>query len=257
MKKTFKISYLWLIYAFLYLPLAVAVYLSFNKNYLSVGWKGFTLDWYEKLLDNKKLMESALNSLLLSGLSATLATILGLIIAIALYRYKFLGKKFVFGSLYILIMSPEIIMGVSFVVFFIFIGIPLGFTTLLLSHITFCLPYVVVTILARLQGFNMHIIEAANDLGAEEINILKKIIIPMSMPGIIAGWLMSFTLSLDDIIVSFFVSGSSFEILPIKVYSMVRVGFKTEINALCAIILLITFIVAFLCHFLIKGEGKK
>ena len=242
------------IYFFLYLPIIVLIIYSFNSSKYSVEWKGFTLEWYESLLDHDSLLDAAVNSISVALFSATLATILGTLGAMALFRYSFFGKKIINSLVYILIMSPEIVMGISLLMIFVLISLPLGFTSLLIAHITFCLPFVVVTVLARLQGFDKNIIEAGKDLGASEFTIFTNIILSNILPAIIAGFLLSLTLSFDDVIISFFVSGTDFEILPLKIYSMVRLGVKPEINALCTVMFLFTLIMVIFAQFLIKEK---
>ena len=145
-------------------------------------------------------------------------------------------------------------MAISLVMLFVILGIPLGFTTLLLSHTVFCFPFVTMTVLARLKGFNKHIVEAAADLGASEVNIVRYVLIPLLLPAILAGWLMSFTLSIDDVIISFFVNGPSYEILPLKIYSMVRTGVKPDVNALCSVMFTLTFAVVMTSYYLVKDK---
>ncbi len=248
-------SYASFIYFLLYLPIVVLIIYSFNSSKYSVEWKGFSLEWYESLFEQDSLLEAALNSISVAFFSATLATILGTLGAMALFRYDFSGKKFVNSLVYILIMSPEIVMGISLLMIFILVSLPLGFTSLLIAHITFCLPFVIVTVMARLNGFDKNIIEASKDLGASEFITFKSIILPNILPAIIAGFLLSLTLSFDDVIISFFVSGSDYEILPLKIYSMVRLGVKPEINALCTIMFSFTLVMVLFAQFLIKEKN--
>jgi spermidine/putrescine transport system permease protein len=157
--------------------------------------------------------------------------------------------------IYILILSPEIVMGISLLILFVLVGVKLGFFSLLIAHITFCLPFVVVTVLSRLSGFDRSIIEAAKDLGASGFYTFTHIILPSIAPAVVAGFLLSFTLSLDDVIISFFVSGVEFEILPVKIFSMVRLGVKPEINALCAIMFVLTIVIVWISQFLLKEKS--
>ncbi len=242
------------IYAFLYIPILILIVYSFNDSKYSVEWKGFTLEWYSKLFENESLIEAAFHTLHIAFISASAATIIGTLGAISLYRFDFFGKKFLNSLVYILIMSPEIVMGISLLMLFIFLSIPLGFWTLFIAHITFCVPFVIVTIMARMNGFDMNIIEAGKDLGANEWIIFKSIILPNIMPAIIAGFLLAFTLSLDDVIISFFVTGPDYEILPLKIYSMVRLGVKPEINALSAILFAVTLFMVLLSQILTKEK---
>jgi spermidine/putrescine transport system permease protein len=242
------------IFSLLYIPIGVLIVYSFNSSKYSVAWKGFTLDWYYKLYENEALIEAALNSLNIAVFSAFIATIIGTLGAIGLYRFDFFGKKFLHSLVYILIMSPEIVMGISLLMLFIFVSIPLGFWTLLIAHVTFSVPFVIVIVLARMNGFDINIIEAAKDLGANEWIAFKSIILPNIIPALIAGFLLSFTLSLDDVIISFFVTGPDYEILPLKIYSMVKLGVKPEINALCAIIFVFTLFVVVLSQIFMEEK---
>lgn len=252
--KLLKALYIAVVYLFLYMPLAVAIVFSFNDASNSNAWSGFTTKWYASLLHDQSLIKSAVRSLFLAASSATVSTVVGTIMAIALHRYRFIGQKVVFGSLSVIMMSPEIIQGISLAMIFIVLGIPLGFTTLLLAHTVFCFPFVTMTVLARLKGVSRTLAEAAADLGANDVNIVRRILIPLIVPAVFAGWLMSFTLSIDDVIISFFVSGKSYEILPLKIYSMVRTGIQPDVNALCAALFLVTFAVVMISYRLVRDR---
>lgn len=201
-------------------------------------------------------MQAAWHSLNIAVFSATAAAIIGSLTAVALFRYQFRGKHFVNGMLFVVMMSPDIVMAISLLALFILVGAELGFLTLLLSHITFCLPFVVVTVYSRLKGFDVKMLEAARDLGASEWVILKQIILPLAKPAVAAGWLLSFTLSLDDVIVSSFVTGPSYEILPLKIYSMVKVGISPEVNALATIMLIVSLILVVSSQLLAREKIK-
>ena len=242
------------IYILLYLPITVLIVYSFNNSKYSIEWKGFTTIWYENLISFDSLLEAAWHSVSVAFVSAFIATILGTLGALALFRYDFSGKKLMQSLVYVLIMSPEIVMGISFLMLFVFISLPLGFTTLLIAHVTFCLPFVIVTVMARLNGFDKNIIEAAKDLGASEFVTFINIILPNIIPAIVAGFLLSLTLSFDDVIISFFVTGPDYEILPLKIYSMVKLGVKPEINALCTIMFVFTLLMVLFTQFLIKEK---
>ena len=252
--KLLKALYIAAVYLFLYMPLAVAIVFSFNDASNSNAWSGFTTKWYASLLHDQSLIKSAARSLFLAASSATVSTVVGTIMAIALHRYRFIGRKVVFGSLSVIMMSPEIIQGISLAMIFIVLGMPLGFTTLLLSHTVFCFPFVTMTVLARLKGVSRTLAEAAADLGANDVSIVRRILIPLIVPAVFAGWLMSFTLSIDDVIISFFVSGKSYEILPLKIYSMVRTGIQPDVNALCAALFFVTFAVVMISYRLVRDR---
>ena len=250
--RSVKTLYALMIYALLYLPIGVLILYSFNASKYSTAWRGFTWDWYAKLWNNDGLIEAAMHSLTIATVSSVIATVIGTLGAVALYRYRFFGKGFLQSLIYILIVSPEIVMGISLLMLFAAFFLPLGFWSLLLAHVTLSLPFVIVTVASRLSGFDQSIIEAAKDLGAGEMKTFTAIILPNILPAVIAGFLLSFTLSLDDVIISFFVTGPGYEILPLKIYSMVRVGVKPEINALCTIMFLFTILMVLLSQFLMS-----
>lgn len=252
MKRAARFIYLTCIYLFLYVPILVLIAYSFNDTKYSTNWQGFTWKWYEQLFTDSPLKEALVNSLVIALLSSVAATILGTLGAFAFYRYRFLGRKVMYSFIYIVMMSPDIVMGISLLMFFITIGLATGPLTLLLAHITFCLPFVVVTVYSRISGFDRNIIDVAKDLGASELQMFRHIMMPMLMPAIIAGWLLSFTLSLDDVVVSFFTTGPTFEILPLKIYSMVRLGIKPEINALSAVMFLLSLVTVTVAHLVTK-----
>ena len=231
-----KTAYLALVFGFLYLPMAVLILYSFNPSKYGVRWEGLSLDWYRSLAGDSTLVEAALNSLLVASLAASLACVVGTLGAIGLQRHRFPGRALLQGLLLVTLMSPDIVMAVSLLVLFIALQVKLGFWSLLLAHTTLCLPFVTVTVQARLQGFDPYLIEAAQDLGAGEWQATRRIVLPLTMPAILAGWMLSFALSLDDVVVSFFVTGPAFEVLPLKIYSMVRMGVKPEVNALAALL---------------------
>ena len=240
MEKSIKFGFLSLVYAFLYLPIIVLIINSFNASKFGIKWGGFTTKWYHALINNDSLVQAAWHSLNVAVFSATAATIIGSLTAVALFRYSFKGKPLVNGLLFVVMMSPDIVMAISLLALFLLLGAQLGFLTLLVSHITFCLPFVVITVYSRLNGFDVKMLEAAKDLGANEWIILKQILLPLAKPAVAGGWLLSFTLSLDDVIVSSFVTGPTYEILPLKIYSMVKVGISPEVNALATIMLIIS-----------------
>ena len=224
----------------MYIPIIILVTNSFNEDRYGLSWKGFSWNWYERLFNNDTLIQAAFHSVTIAFFAATLATIVGGLTAIALYRYRFRGKQAVSGMLFIVMMSPDIVMAVSLLALFMVVGISLGFWSLLLAHVTFCLPYVTVTIFSRLNGFDARMLEAAKDLGASEVTILRKIILPLALPAVVSGWLLSFTISLDDVVVSSFVSGVSYEILPLRIFSLVKTGVTPEVNALATIMIVLS-----------------
>lgn len=249
-----KYSYAALIYLFFYFPILVLIIFSFNDSTFSQVWHGFTLAWYKELFSDNELLDVTINSLSIAFLSATIATIIGTITSVTLYRYRFLGRNLLHGLIFILIVSPDIVMGISLLILFSLFQANLGFLTLLLSHITFCIPFVAVTVFSRLTTIDKNIFEAAKDLGANDFLIFSRITIPLLIPAILAGWLLSFTLSMDDVIISFFVTGPQFQILPLKIYSLVRLGVKPEINALCSIIFGLTLLLVIISQLILKKK---
>ncbi|KAA1225554.1 spermidine/putrescine ABC transporter permease PotC [Vibrio cholerae] len=256
MRRSIRFSFMSLVYLFLYLPIIVLIANSFNENKFGIKWGGFTTKWYHALMNNDSLMQAAWHSINVAVFSATAATLIGSLTAVALFRYQFKGKKVVSGMLFVVMMSPDIVMAISLLALFLVMGAKLGFFTLLIAHITFCLPFVVVTVYTRLNGFDVKMLEAAKDLGAGEWVILKKIILPLAKPAVAAGWLLSFTLSLDDVIISSFVTGPTYEILPLKIYSMVKVGISPEVNALATVMLVVSLVLVVASQLLAREKVK-
>ncbi|HDL4573922.1 TPA: spermidine/putrescine ABC transporter permease PotC [Mannheimia haemolytica] len=252
MKKMFRNLFMLVVFAYLYIPIIILVINSFNEDRFGLNWKGFTWNWYERLFSNDTLVQATLNSLTIAFFAATFSTILGALTSIALYRFR--GKKLVGGMLFVVMMSPDIVMAVSMLVLFMILGIKLGFISLLIAHITFCLPYVVIAISSRLSDFDGKMLEAAKDLGASEVTILRKIILPLALPSIISGWLLSFTISLDDVIVSSFVTSPSYEVLPLKIFSLVKTGVTPEVNALATIMIIFSLTLVVLSQLVVKKK---
>lgn len=240
------------IYTFLYAPLAIVAVFSFNSSKYSLAWKGFTLDWYVKLWHNAGLMTAALNSLVIAACASTVATLLGTVAAFILHQYRFPGRRLLFGTLFVMMMSPDIVIAISLLLLFLALALPLGFTTLLVAHAVLCVPFVATTVLSRFHGFPTDIVDAARDLGAGEYQVFRSIILPLAAPAVVGGWLLSFTLSLDDVIISFFTTGPDFEVLPLRIYSMVRLGIKPDVNALCVVMMAITVLALVLSRTLLK-----
>ncbi|EOG1932952.1 spermidine/putrescine ABC transporter permease PotC [Providencia stuartii] len=255
--RTLRGGFMAIVYAYLYIPIIILIVNSFNESRFGISWQGFSTKWYELLINNDSLLQAAGHSLTMAIISATFATIIGTLTAVALFRYRFRGKPFVGGMLFVVMMSPDIVMAISLLVLFMLLGGSLGFWSLLFSHITFCLPFVVVTVYARLKDFDVKMLEAARDLGAGEFTILRKIILPLAFPAVVAGWLLSFTLSMDDVVVSSFVTGPSYEILPLKIYSMVKVGVSPEVNALATVLLIMSLVLVCLSQWVMRDKFSK
>lgn len=241
--KRLSVVFCTLVYLFLFLPISVIVVNSFNatttKPYLS--WKGFTLDWYAKLWNNTSLLESFGNTMLIAIVSTLLATVIGTIGAIGMYRYKFKGKAVIDGLLYIPVVIPEIVLGISLLTIFARVNIPRGMLTLILAHVTFCIPFVIFNVRARLAGYDSAIEEASMDLGANRLVTFFEVTLPVLAPGILGGALLAFTLSIDDVIISYFVYGQT-KTYPLKVMESVKSGVAPDVNALSTLILVGTIL---------------
>ncbi|MDO3381150.1 spermidine/putrescine ABC transporter permease PotC [Gilvimarinus algae] len=254
MIRIFKWGYLSLILALIYLPIAVLIVNSFNAAKYGNKWGGFSLQWYQKLFNNDALIEAALNSLTVSIVAASVATVIGTLAAVALHRYDFKGKGLLSSMVFVAMLTPEIVMAIALLIVFITLGISLGFVSLVIAHITFCLPFVIIAVYSRIKDFDMRMLSAAKDLGANELRTFWEVILPLILPAVLSGWLLSFTLSLDDVIVSAFVTGPSYEILPLKVYSMVKVGVSPEVNAISTLLLGISLVLVVVSQLLIKKD---
>ncbi|MBN1423157.1 ABC transporter permease [Candidatus Fermentibacteria bacterium] len=244
--------------AFFYVPILILVVNSFNSSRFSTVWGGFSLVWYERLIHDRAVW-LALRNTLIVALGATGGSVLiGTMAAFALHRYRSRLQDYHYALIYTPLVMPEILMGMSLLLFFVAVGIPLGLATITLAHITFCASYVAMVVLARLQDFDFTIVEAAQDLGAGWRTIIWRILLPLLAPGIVAGGLLAFTLSVDDFVITFFVSGPGSTTLPIRIYSMIKHGSPPMINALSTILLALTLTVAYATQRLIgKAEVKR
>jgi spermidine/putrescine transport system permease protein len=234
--------------AFLYIPLLTLMAFSFNTSKRNIVWQGFTLDWYRLVLEDAELLAAFGNSLTIAAVSTVISTILGALTALTLWRFSFGAKSLLEGVLALPIVVPEICLGVAFLVFFADVlpwpselVWPLNLGAIIIAHVTFSFSFVALVVRARLASFNREVEEAARDLGAGEWRILVDILIPHMRPGLIAGALLAFTLSLDDFVITFFTSGPDTTTFPIKVYSMVRFSVTPEVNAASTLLIVITF----------------
>ena len=257
--KRISILFCTLVYLFLFLPIFVVVANSFNattsKPYLS--WKGFTLDWYVELWDNTALLSSFGNTMMIAVLSTILSTVIGTLAAVGIYRYKFKGKGLINGLLYIPVVIPEIVIGIALLTIFSNVNIPRGMLTLILSHVSFCVPYVIFNVRARLSGYDNSIEEASMVLGANRLVTFFEITLPVLAPGIAGGALLAFTLSIDDVIISYFVNGQT-KTYPLKVMESIKSGVSPDVNALSTLILLGTIVLVLLTQSgIMSGKHKK
>jgi len=234
-------AYAILAFAYLYMPILLLIIFSFNTQKLNVRWEGFTFQWYQKLFQDADVMQATRNTLLIATISTVVSTIIGTLAALALQRYRFPGYTLTESTLYIPVIIPEVVMGISLLVFFVQIGFRLGLGTIILAHIAFNIPFVTLVVRARLHGFDKAIEEAAMDLGANELITFWRVTLPTIMPGVLAGALLAFTLSLDDYVITYFTAGPGSTTLPLKIYSMVRFAITPEVNALSALWVLTVF----------------
>lgn len=226
--------------AFLYVPLAVVAVYSFNDSKINAVWQRATLQWYVSLLSNDRMLEALGNSLIVAGISTTLATVLGTAAALAVYRSRGKSGAIVHSFMYMPILIPDIVMGLSLLVLFSQLHWELGKLTVITAHVTFSLSYVYILVTARLEGIARQLEEAAQDLGANPWETFRWVTLPLMMPGMISGALISFTLSLDDVMVSFFVSGPESTTLPLYIYGLVKRGISPEVNALSTLMIAAT-----------------
>lgn len=225
-------------FAFLYIPILLLVIYSFNESRLVTVWAGFSTRWYVEMFNNQGLMDAAWVTIRVALLSATVATALGTLAALALVRYtRFTGRTLFTGMVYAPLVMPEVITGLSLLLFFVSINMDRGFWTVTLAHITFSLCFVAVVVQSRLVSFDMSLEEAAQDLGCTPFEAFWKVTLPVIFPAVLAGWMLAFTLSLDDLVIASFTSGPGATTLPMKIYSQVRLGVTPEINAVCTILI--------------------
>lgn len=230
-----------MVLAFFYLPILVLVVNSFNASRFGSTWEGWSLRWYARLLTEREIWQALENSLIIA-LSATLAAVvLGTSAAMALHRFQSRLQRLHYMLIYTPLVVPEILMGISLLLFFAAIGLQLGLFTIFLAHVTFCISYVAMVVLGRLQDFDFSVVEAALDLGASWWTAFWRVLLPLLAPGIVAGGLLAFTLSIDDFVITFFVAGPGSTTLPIRIYSMIKHGSPPLINALSTILLVATF----------------
>ncbi len=254
MKKLSKI-YTGLVFLFLYAPIFVLIAYSFNESKSRSKWTGFTFDWYVKLFNNDEIIQALLNTLLIAVISCIAATVLGTAAAIGIDKMNKRMRSAVVNVTYLPILNPEIVTGVSLMLLFTFLKIEFGYTTLILAHISFGVPYVIFNVLPKLKQMDKYIYDAALDLGCSPFKAFWKVVVPEISPGIVSGALMAFTYSLDDFVISYFTSGVESQTLPIKIFSMTRRKVSPEVNALSTIIFLVTLTVLLIIY--LKDSKKE
>jgi len=246
-----------LLYLYLYLPIAVLVVFSFNRQRLNLRWEGFTLDWYAVLAGDGALQSAALNSLLVAGCATAVATVVGTLAALALERYALRTRPLAESLLYLAIIVPDVVLGIALLALFAWLGVPAGLPTVIVSHIVLLLPFVTLTVRARLAGTDRATEEAALDLGATPAVAFWRVTLPTILPGVISGALLALTLSLDDYVVTYFTAGPGATTLPLRIFSMVRFGITPEINALSTLWVLGVFTVLIVGQMLQRSEHPR
>lgn len=253
--------YLSLLFAFLYIPILVLIVFSFNMSKSRANWTGFTFQWYVRLFHNEQIMTSLMNTVLIAAVSSVAATVLGTCAAVGIYRMRKVPRNIIMNITYIPVINPEIIMGVSLMLLFrIFADLfhfQFGFVSLVLAHVTFNVPYVIYNVMPKLRQMNPNLLEAAQDLGCNERQAFLKVAVPEILPGIISGFLIALTYSIDDFVVSYFTSGTQVETLPITIAAMTRKKVSPEINALSAIIFVVVLTVLIVKNVIENHQLRK
>lgn len=246
--KFFRRLYLSFIYLLLYIPILILIFYSVNKARYSLIWQGFSLRWYHELFNDRGLWSAFFHSATLGFCSALIATSLGLLSCVQLFLSSQKRQRSFDALLLMLIVIPDLVFGVALLIFFNLTQIPLGFFSLLIAHITFCIPFVMFTMNSRIHTLDPNMYYTSLDLGASRFKTLTAVIMPLLWPAILSAFLLSFTLSFDDVIISYFIAGPDYTILPLTIYSLVRAGVTPELNALCTITFFISMMLVLISH---------
>ncbi len=253
---SWQILFSLLMFFFMYLPILVLAFYSFNSSAYSAAWQGFTLDWYLKLFRDTRILTALQNSLTVALFAVGISAVIGTLMAVGMARYRFPGKSVYRGIAYLPLIIPDIAIAVATLVFLATVAIPLSLWTIVAAHVVFCLAYVGIVVSSRLANLDPHLEEAALDLGATPVQAFIKVLLPQLMPGIVAGCLLAFVLSMDDFLIASFTAGSGSTTLPMEVFSRIRTGVKPDINALSVVLILVSGIVAFVAEY-IRYKGAK
>lgn len=256
-RNSLKKLYVVLIFIFLYAPIVTLIVLSFNSSKTRAKWGGFTFKWYGSLFQNEAIMQALWNTFVIALLSALIATVIGTIACISMQAMKKKNRAICLGITNIPMLNAEIVTGISLMLLFISFGIKFGFLTILLAHITFNIPYVILSVMPRMKQLNPHTYEAALDLGASHLQAFFKVVFPDLLPGILSGFLMAFTMSLDDFIITHFTKGPGIDTLSTKIYTEVKKGIKPEMYALSAIIFVSVLILLLLVNYSPRKKGNE
>ncbi|MEG0014339.1 MAG: ABC transporter permease [Cellulosilyticaceae bacterium] len=251
-----KRAYLGIILLVLYAPIALLMVYSFNES-KTTSWQGFSIKWYIELFNDPSIQRAFYYTILVATLSAIIATIIGTLAALGIDKLTDWKRNIIMNITYIPLLSPDIVIGISLMLLFKAINIPFGIITLVLSHVTFCIPYVILSVMPRLKTMNQNVYEAALDLGATPMYAFKRVILPEILPGIISGAFIAFTLSIDDFVVSFFNTGSGVNTLSIQIYSMARRGVSPKINAISTIMFSVIMIILVVVNVRANKQAKK
>jgi len=257
MKKHVSRIYMAIVFFFLYSPIAIMAIFSFNASKSRTVWTGFTLDWYAKLFHNETIINSLGVTIIVAVIASVISTILGTAAAIGIFNMKKKTRGMVMYFTYLPLLNPEIVTGVSLMLLFVFAGMEMSFVTLTLAHISFCVPYVILNVLPKLRQMDMSLCEAAMDLGCSQRGVFGKVVLPEIMPGVLTGFLMSITYSIDDFVISYFTHGANSQNLSVTIYSMTRKKVNPEINALSTIIFLVVLTVLLVMNITDSRRQKK
>ena len=254
MKKMLQRGYMAIIFIFLYAPIITLIVLSFNSSKTRAKWGGFTTKWYGELFKNRAIMQALYNTIAIALLSAAIATVIGTIACLAMTKMKRRSRVVLMGVTNIPMLNADIVTGISLMLLFISFGIRFGFGTILIAHITFNIPYVILSVNPRFKQINRSVYEAAIDLGCDPIRAFFKVVVPDLMPGILSGFFMAFTMSLDDFVITHFTKGPGVDTLSTKIYTEVKKGIKPEMYALSTIIFVTVFLILLAVN--LRGEKK-
>ncbi len=248
---------LWGTLAFLYLPVLVLAALSFNDSRFALAWEGFTLDWYRSVFTNPEIGRAVRNTLVVSTTSTALSTLLGTALGIGLHFGRSRSRRWVEQGTYLPILVPDLLQAVALLSFFALVAFPLGLSSIVLAHVSFQISFVALLVRARLDAFPGRLVEAARDLGAPPALVLRRVVLPLAAPGVLAGALVAFTLSVDDFLIAYFTAGSGASTLPIRIYSMIRRGVTPEVNALATLLLVFSLLsITFAILLLRRGSSN-
>ena len=242
MSRMYRVFGVWtgVVFAFFYLPIAILILFSFNESRLNIVWTGFTLEWYGSLFGDRTLVRTLQNSLIVAAATTLLSVVLGTAGGWLLYRYRYRASTVLETLVFLPMIVPEVILGVSLLILFVTVGLKLGYSTIVISHVTFCFPFVMAAVQARLAGLDPSLEEAALDLGATPVQAFSKVLIPYLMPAIVSGALMAFTLSLDELIVTWFTASAGTRTLPLEIFGRVKRGLDPSLNAISTAFILFT-----------------